>query len=205
MATTTGTDINNVVTQGTGLAFIVFPSVLNIMGPIAYIIGPIFFLCIFFAGITTSISYVEPMINAVGEKFDIGRKRATTYICTIGVLLTTMFTTPAGSYLLEITDTILNEVGLFLAAILEVLIFSWFFGADKLLTILNKNSNIKIGKWWEILVRYVLPVLLTFIWINGIAINYNTSPIRLTLNLILTLVLILVPLTLTLLRSKSCK
>ncbi|MDR2544977.1 MAG: sodium-dependent transporter [Methanobrevibacter sp.] len=203
MATTTGTDINNVVTQSYGLAFIVFPSVLNIMGPIAYLIGPIFFLCIFFAGITTTISYLEPMLNAIGEKFNVERKKATTYLCIIGALLTTIFTTSAGGFLLEITDQVLNEVGLFLATILEALIFSWFIGADKLLIILNEHSNLKIGKWWKIVIKYVLPVLLTFIWVNGVISTYNTSIIKLVISLIITILLIIIPLILTLIPSKS--
>jgi len=114
------------------------------------------------------------MVNAIGEKFNVERKKATTYLCIIGGLLTTIFTTSAGGFLLGITDQILNEVGLFLATILEAVIFSWFIGADKLLIILNEHSNLKVGKWWNIVIKYMLPVLLTFIWVNGVISTYDT-------------------------------
>ncbi|MDR3290918.1 MAG: sodium-dependent transporter [Methanobrevibacter sp.] len=203
MSTTTGININNIVTQGTGLTFIVFPSVLNIMGPVAYLIGPLFFLCIFFAGITSTISYLEPITNGIEEKFNIKRKRSTTYMCIVGALLTIIFTTGAGNYLLVIADKILNEVGLFLVTILESIIFSWFLGADKLLNTLNESSKLKIGGWWKVLIKYILPILLTFIWINEVINTFNTSSTKLIISIIVTMILILVPLLLTVISSKS--
>ena len=57
MALTTGMPFNELVTEGTGLAFVVFPQVFNTMGDVAYIIGPLFFICILFAGITSLINF----------------------------------------------------------------------------------------------------------------------------------------------------
>ncbi|MDR3223752.1 MAG: sodium-dependent transporter [Methanobrevibacter sp.] len=203
MSTTTGININDLVTQGTGLTFIVFPMILNIMGPVAYLIGPLFFLCIFFAGITSAISFFEPITKAMEEKFNVKRKKVVTYMCIVGALLTMIFTTGAGSYLLTIFDKILNEVGLFLITILESIIFSWFYGIDKLLIVLNKNSKLKIGRWWKVLIKYILPILLIFIWINEVINTFNTSSTKLIINFIITMIFILLPLMLTLIPSKS--
>lgn len=75
MATTTGVDITQLISEGTGLAFVVFPEILNIMGSTAYIIGPLFFLCIFLAGLTSAIAYLESVIYAVEEKFNFPEKK----------------------------------------------------------------------------------------------------------------------------------
>jgi NSS family neurotransmitter:Na+ symporter len=59
MTVTSGIPFNELVTSGTGLAFVVFPQVFNTMGPAAHIIGPLFFICILFAGITSVIALLE--------------------------------------------------------------------------------------------------------------------------------------------------
>ena len=73
MTLTSGIPFNELVTSGTGLAFVVFPQVFNIMGPAAYIIGPLFFLCILFAGITSVIALLEGVCYSISEKFLIDR------------------------------------------------------------------------------------------------------------------------------------
>ena len=80
MSFSTGLPLNQVVTEGTGLAFVAFPNVFNAMGLIGYILGPLFFLCLFFAGITSAISLVEPISASITEKFNMSRKEAVTYI-----------------------------------------------------------------------------------------------------------------------------
>ena len=69
MALTTGMPFNELVTEGTGLAFVVFPQVFNTMGDVAYIIGPLFFICILFAGITSLIALLEGVCYSISEKF----------------------------------------------------------------------------------------------------------------------------------------
>ena len=49
MSLTSGLSINQIATSGTGLLFVVFPEIFNVMGDMAYIIAQIFFLCVFFA------------------------------------------------------------------------------------------------------------------------------------------------------------
>ena len=74
MFVSTGIPFDELVTSGTGLAFVVFPQVLNTLGPMGYVIGPLFFLCILFAGITSAIALLEVATYAISEKFDkIGR------------------------------------------------------------------------------------------------------------------------------------
>lgn len=197
MATTTGVDITQLISEGTGLAFVVFPEILNIMGSTAYIIGPLFFLCIFLAGLTSAIAYLESVIYAVEEKFNFPRKKATTYLCLLGATITIIFTTGMGIHILELADKFLNYIGGIFSIILELIIFSWFFGSDKLLNTLNNNSTIKIGEWWVILIKYVLPIILFCLWINELISMFNTSSnFKLIINVFLSVILILTPLTL---------
>ena len=46
MSLQTATPIANIIDQGTGLIFVIYPTVFNILGDLAYILGPLFFLTI---------------------------------------------------------------------------------------------------------------------------------------------------------------
>ncbi|MBR3113111.1 MAG: hypothetical protein IKH29_05285 [Methanobrevibacter sp.] len=63
MSYTSGTPMVELVSEGTGLVFVVFPMIFNIMGPIGRIIAPLLFIAILFAGITSAVAVFEPMIN----------------------------------------------------------------------------------------------------------------------------------------------
>ena len=102
MTFTSGIPFNELVTEGTGLAFVVFPQVFNTMGDVAYIIGPLFFLCILFAGITSVIALLEGVCYSISEKFLIERKKTATVVCIIGFLISTIFATGVGSTILGV-------------------------------------------------------------------------------------------------------
>lgn len=43
----------------------------------------------------------------------------------------------------------------------------WVFGAKKIREYLNETSDIKIGVWWDWLIKVVVPVSLLFVVIYG--------------------------------------
>ena len=105
-----------------------------------------------------------------------------------------MYTTASGNYLLTIADGFINQFGIILAVILQALIFGWSYGVDKLLPVLNRYSTIKVGKKWIIVIKYVLPIFLSVMWIVGI---------NIIIQLLIALLFVVVPLILTILPSKE--
>ena len=195
MALSSGIPFNELVTEGTGLAFVVFPQVFNIMGSTAFIIGPLFFLCILFAGITSIIALLEGVCYSISEKFLIDRKRTATVVCIVGFFISTIFTTGAGSTILGVFDAFLNNFALLFAVLLECLIFGWIYKFDDLIETLNNNSTIKVGKTWKIVIKYILPICIFGLWIQGILSTITTADsLSITIIEILTIVLIVVPL-----------
>ena len=198
MTLTSGIPFNELVTSGTGLAFVVFPQVFNIMGPAAYIIGPLFFLCILFAGITSVIALLEGVCYSISEKFLIDRKKTATVVCIIGFLISTLFATGIGSTILGIFDGFLNNFALLLAVLIECIIFGWIYKFDNLIETLNNNSTIKVGKTWKIVINYILPICIGGLWIQGIYSTLTTADsLSTTIMIILTIVLIVVPIIFT--------
>jgi len=204
MSLTSGLAINEIATSGTGLLFVVFPEIFNVMGNAAYVIGPIFFLCVFFAGITSALAFLEPMTLAVSKKFRISRIRSVTILCIFGLLLSLIYTTGSGNFILTIADEFINQFGILLAVILQALIFGWGYGIDKLLPVLNRYSTIKVGKIWIIVIKYVLPIFLSIMWIVGIIDLFETrSSTNLLIQLLIALLFVVVPLILSILPSKD--
>ncbi len=194
MTLSSGIPFNELVTEGTGLAFVVFPQVFNIMGDVAYIVGPLFFLCILFAGITSVIALLEGVCYSISEKFLIERKKTATVVCIIGFLISTIFATGAGSTILGIFDAFLNNLALLFAILLECIIFGWIYKFDDLIETLNKNSNIKVGKTWKAVIKYILPICIAGLWIQGVYTSVTTmDSISSIVMIILTIVLIVVP------------
>ena len=204
MTLSSGIPFNELVNEGTGLAFVVFPQVFNIMGIWAYVIGPLFFLCILFAGITSAMALLEGVCYSVSEKFDYSRKKTATIVCIIGFFISTIFATSAGSMILGIFDGFLNNFALLFAVFLECIIFGWIYKFDALIETLNENSTIKMGKTWKTVIKYILPVCIFVLWIQGVYSTLTTSNIiSLSIMLILAVVLIIVPIILSKLPSKN--
>jgi NSS family neurotransmitter:Na+ symporter len=194
MALTTGMPFNELVTEGTGLAFVVFPQVFNTMGDVAYIIGPLFFICILFAGITSLIALLEGVCYSISEKFLIERKKTATVVCIIGFLISCIFATGAGSTILGIFDAYLNNFALLLAVLAECLIFGWIYKFDDLIETLNNNSRLQVGKTWKAVIKYILPICIGGLWIQGVYSTVSQADgLSLTVIGILSVVLIVIP------------
>jgi NSS family neurotransmitter:Na+ symporter len=175
MSATGGTPIVQLVTEGTGLVFIVFPMIFNIMGPIGRILAPLLFLAILFAGVTSALGFFEPMLNSASAKLGWSRKRTSTLLCIIGCAFSLLLTTGISSYLVGIIDAFVNEFGILLLIGVQCIIFAWFYGVDHFLPALNEHSTFKVGKTWKFVIRYLLPCVLIVMWVVGIVKLFSTA------------------------------
>lgn len=206
MTLTSGIAFNDLITDGTGLAFVVFPQVFNLMGFGAKIIAPLFFGCILFAGITSAIALVEPISAAITEKFNIKRKTSATLVCGIGLLISLLFTTQAGSFILGVFDSFLNNFALLLTIVIECIIFGWIYNFDKLIETMNENSSIKLGRTWKFVIKFALPICILIFWVSSIQSTILAADfVSQMIMLLLALVIIIVPLIFTILPAKNEK
>ena len=205
MSLQSATPVAELVTQGTGLVFIAYPTVFNVLGTWAYVIGPAFFLTVYLAGLTSILSTVEPLSFSIQNKFNLTRSKTMTILCVIGAVISMMYATAFGGYLLGVVDTFINQIAILIAIVGECIVFAWIFKAEKLIDFLNKRSkSIKIGKWWLVIVKYILPLFITIVWIGGmIDVVNNGSPEQLIFTIITAAVLLIATLILTLAPAKN--
>ena len=168
MSYISGTPIVELVSEGTGLVFVVFPMIFNIMGPIGHIIAPLLFIAILFAGITSAVAVFEPMINSTVRKLNWSRKKTVTVLSIVGCILSLLFTTGISSYLVSIVDSFITEFCILLLIAVQSIIFTWFYDIEGVIPVLNKNDRVKVGKTWVFVLKYILPIFLFLMWGSGV-------------------------------------
>lgn len=175
MSMSSNTSLEMLITEGTGLIFIVFPMIFNVIGPIGRIIAPLLFLAILFAGITSALGFFEPMLNSTLVKFNMSRKKAVTLLSIVGCFFSILLTCGISSYLVGIIDSFVNEFGILLLIGVQCIIFAWFYGLDYFIPVINENGWLKVGKVWKIIIKYILPIFLFSIWVIGIFKLFKTA------------------------------
>ena len=205
MSLQSGVAVPDLVTQGTGLVFIVYPTVFNVLGDWASVIGPLFFFTVYLAGLTSILSTIEPLSFSIQNKFGWSRNKTMTVLCVFGAAVSMIYATAMGSYILGIADTFLNQIALLIGVICECILFAWIFDASKIIPSLNKNSKtLKIGKWWIVAIKYIIPIVLGFVWIGGLfGVIFSGSLLELAILVILTVILLGATFIFTKLPAKS--
>ena len=177
MANIQGVQVPDVVNGGIGLAFITYPQAISLLpGGIVVqaIFGVFFFVMLLTLGIDSVFSLVEAVESAFSDKFLFTKKKFLITFMTVGFLLGLFFSTQGGIFWLDIFDHFVGTYSLLVVGILETIIFGWYVGADNIRKYINSVSEIKIGKWFEYALKYVIPALLIFVFVRGAIQEFKT-------------------------------
>jgi NSS family neurotransmitter:Na+ symporter len=128
----------------------------------------LFFLTLTVAGIASSISILEAFSAAMMDKFHYSRKAIVTALSMLGFLGGIIFTTGGGLAWLDIVDHFLSHYGLFIACILQSVLVGWIYGASHLRAHVNSVSLFRIGRLFDISIKYVIPVILAILLFNDL-------------------------------------
>jgi len=156
---------------GPHLTFVTYPTAISLLPFAAAFFGFIFFVALLTFGIDSAFSMIEPAAESVHAKWKISKTKATAIMCLAGFLLSTLFCFGNGLYLVEIVNGIVADFGLVIIGLAECLILGWMFKIRRLRDHANKTSEIKIGRWWDILIKYVIPAVLFIILAMAIVNN----------------------------------
>ena len=171
-----GFEIGSLPMAGPGLTFVTYPTAISLLPFAASIFGVFFFIALLTFGIDSAFSMIEPISASVNSKWKISKAKATGLMCILGFIVSLIFTTGGGIYLLEILDHFVTNFGLVSIGLLECLIFGWLFRIYRLREHANETSDILLGKWWDILIKYIIPIILGFLLAFTIIKNIVDSP-----------------------------
>lgn len=131
--------------------------------PFGNILGFAWFFLLFFAGATSAVAMVQPVISFLEENFKYSHKKAT-LIVGLAILISVHFV------FLNLKMGFLDEMdywsgtfGLVLIAMIEIIIFGWIFGIDEGWKELNEGADIKIPVIFKYVIKYVTPLYLLFV------------------------------------------
>lgn len=146
---------------GPGLMFIYLPHLFHGM-PGGRIFAIIFFVAVFFAGLSSLINLYETPIATVQEKLHLGRKISCVIVCGIGLLIA-LFIQGIVSGWMDVTST----YGCPLGAGLMAIMFFYFCDRKEVESEVNKGTKKSIGKWFYPLAKYVFTPVCFLVLIVG--------------------------------------
>jgi NSS family neurotransmitter:Na+ symporter len=145
-------------------------------GPAAVIgFGALFFTLLIIAGLTSSVSLVEALTSALRDKYGIPRKTCLMWSAGIGVVGSILFALPTvvdstlsangtmGLTLLDIVSHWNFDYGLLMCGFLECVLVGWVMGTGTIREMLNQNSRVHLGVWFDYLIKWVIPTLILFL------------------------------------------
>lgn len=167
--------------------FVVPQGIANLPGSVA-VFGAMFFVLLFVAGISSSISLVESLSAALIDKYRWSRAKTLTGIGIIGFIGSAIFTLPAvidkgletngtlGLTILDLMDHWAFTYGLIGVGLVECILLGWLWGMKGFRENLNKNGGIQLGEWFNVLIRWVVPVILSVILIWSLVEEFKGGP-----------------------------
>jgi NSS family neurotransmitter:Na+ symporter len=181
LAQALGVSVKDVTASGIGLAFVTYPMAISLLPVAARFFAALFFLLLLTLGIDSAFSMTEPVVESIVDKWGIKKKYVLPVICMLGFLVGLPFTTRAGLYWIDIADHFITNYGITLVGLLECLVIGYVLGAKKARSYINQVSEMQIGIWWDIFIKFITPaflgISLAFQIVNLIKEGYGGYPI----------------------------
>jgi NSS family neurotransmitter:Na+ symporter len=156
-----------VATGSFGLGFTTLPVVFAQMGAFGNVIGAVWFLMLFLAAITSSLSMYQPAVALLMETMGWDRRKATNGIVGIslvGTALTLWFT--ANGVFWNTLDFWVGTFLIFVMAGVQIFAFSWSFGIDRGWREIHHGALIQLPPIIKFVLKYVAPLYLLVVFVG---------------------------------------
>ena len=158
--------VEDVAEAGPSLAFVAFPYALAQL-PYSAWFSFVFFFALVTLGIDSAFSITESILASIVDKTGWRRSIVLPVISIVGFLLGLIFITKGGFGWLGTIDGFVNgTLGVAFLGLLECIVLGWLWRIDILRRHANSRSDWALGKWWNYLIRLIIPVVLgtLFFW-----------------------------------------
>ncbi|HUW20256.1 MAG TPA: sodium-dependent transporter [Sedimentisphaerales bacterium] len=158
--------VEKVADGGPSLAFVAFPYALAQLPYSAYF-SFIFFFALITLGIDSAFSITESVLASIVDKTGWRRDFVLPGMSVAGFVFGLIYVTKGGLNWLGTIDGFVNGTwGIAFLGLLECLVLGWLWRIGTLRRHANSRSDWKLGKWWDYLIRLVIPTVLgtLFFW-----------------------------------------
>ena len=164
---------------GPPLIFLTLPRVFKSM-PLGNFWGTLFFLFMFFASFSTVLAVFENILSNFMDNFNWDRKKSVLIAlviilvgsipCVLGYNMLSNFHPMPGKDILDTEDFIVSNLILPIGSLVFLLFctskYGW--GFDKYLEECNTGSGVKMSKAFSFYFKFILPLLIIFILVQGL-------------------------------------
>ena len=163
---------------GPGLMFMTLPKVFNSM-PMGGLVGTAFFVLVFFAALTSSISLMETIVSIIRDKTGLGRRTTCIIVTVLSLVLGAPSSlgfgiwghiAPLGMSILDAFDFISNSVMMPIVAFSTCVLVGFVVGpkvvADE---VTISDGKFKSEKLFTVMIKWICPIFLAIILASSIA------------------------------------
>lgn len=166
--------------EGPGLLFVIIPQIFSQI-PFGAVLAILFFIVLFFAALTSSISLLEVVVAFLSEEFKLKRNLATIIaslsvtivaaLCSLSLGLLNDWTIgnlPLFDFLDKLSADFLLPIG----GLLFVIFAGWKMSDEEYFDELSNGNTLKQKRWFlyaiRFIVKYIAPIVILIILISGL-------------------------------------
>ncbi len=166
---------------GPGLVFVVVPTIFAKMGGIGPVLSIIFFVALFVAALTSSVSLLEVATSYFIDERGWSRSKAVYSVATVMIILCILASLSLGVMAempipilgvgtFDLLDILTDKIFLAIGGVLVTVFAGWFVKKEDLENEITNNGTVSFGLFnvWYALVKYVIPVVISIVAIFGI-------------------------------------
>uniref|UniRef100_A0A1I8PI57 Transporter n=1 Tax=Stomoxys calcitrans TaxID=35570 RepID=A0A1I8PI57_STOCA len=174
-------DIQSVVKEGPGLAFISYPDAIAKFNAVPQVFSVLFFLMLFILGVGTNAGVFSTVITVICDRFTTAKRwmvvLVTAVVCYCFGL---MYVTPGGQFMLSYIDFYGVTFVAIVLAIFELISAAWIYGVKNICRdikfMLNVNTSIYYRICWSIITPIFVTAILIYMLVEYEPLQYNGVP-----------------------------
>ena len=144
------------------IGFVTMPLIFSQMAG-GMIFAFLWFFLLFLAGITSSISLLEPAVAFLSDDLAISRKKSIGILCFVSFILCQFPIFFLSRGVMDELDFWAGSFFLIIFALIECILFVWIFGINNAWEEMHHGAELAIPRFYRFVIKYITPAFLIFV------------------------------------------
>jgi SNF family Na+-dependent transporter len=141
------------------LGFVTMPMIFGKI-PLGFVFSGLWFVLLFIAGITSSVSLIQPAVSFLEDELKWNRRRSVLVLGLISLLACLPAIFFLGHGFVDELDFWGGTLFLVVFAAIEIILFAWVYGMDKGWKEMHQGAQFKVPGIYKHILKYVTPLYL---------------------------------------------